>query len=352
MGQPPQADLGRGNGAGRSRRSGRSNSDTTTAGVIASIDSFYYRVANSANPNLTLDEVRVDTSWAGVTPISNASNPTWTGTSGGSWSGNNWGGNASPNAGSTFVYFGPNSSGAVSVDSNVSVGTMNFNGTASYNITGPATLTFDGARAGVDTVGALVQAAINVQPVIIGGVPQAATHTISANVTLASNTTSLHVNTGVNQTLTISGNIGETTPGSTLIKSGGGVLALTGSNNTTGGITVNDGTLRIDPAGNGLGSSNNLALFGGILELTSSTPFTTRRQRRRPGAACHLHAQRRAFVCRILSVRPWPCRGESGRRRRRCLEFPISGGTLLGPTPWSSTAPPRRGIWISKIRST
>jgi len=72
---------------------------------------------------------------------------------------------------------------------------------------------------------------------------QAGSHAISVPVSLGSNTS---VNTSFGTRLTISGNLGETTPGTSLTMTGAGKLTLAGSSNYTGDTAISSGTLEVN----------------------------------------------------------------------------------------------------------
>ena len=88
-------------------------------------------------------------------------------------------------------------------------------------------------------------------------------HTIAAPVVLGSN---LYVSTTAGSSLTISGPISESTPGSSLTKTDAGALVLAGSNIYSGGTTVDAGILEAANGSNGSATgSGNVTLNGGTL---------------------------------------------------------------------------------------
>jgi autotransporter-associated beta strand protein len=212
--------------------------DLSTNASNNNVASFIFRGDNALVPaGIQMDEVRVDTTWAQVTP---PTGNTWTGAPGASWStGSNWSTASAPNTANAFVNFANGPGGIVNVDAPQTVGTINIKSTGTYSI-GGAALTLDGDAANGG------RSAINVIPVMdaTGGPPPAdpvlgSNHTISSNLTLANG---LAANIGKSQVLTLSGAVSGS---GGLIKGGGGVLVLSGSNSFAGGVTVYNGTLAI-----------------------------------------------------------------------------------------------------------
>lgn len=78
-------------------------------------------------------------------------------------------------------------------------------------------------------------------------------NTLSGAITLASAGQTIASNA---DTLTVSGNIGQSVTGAALTKTGGGILALTGSNSYTGVTTVTGGTLAVSNLANGGANSS------------------------------------------------------------------------------------------------
>lgn len=129
----------------------------------------------------------------------------WNVNGGGSWNtGANWfGGSApSPSGQALFgdVLTAANAPATITLDSPVSIGTINFSNTNSYEIAGPSTLTLTGAATLAVGIGS---------------------HEVSAN---------------------IAGTAG-------LTKSGGGALTLTGSNTYSGTTTITGGSLHVTQTG-------------------------------------------------------------------------------------------------------
>ncbi|MEA2709164.1 MAG: hypothetical protein QOF78_1765 [Phycisphaerales bacterium] len=112
------------------------------------IESFLLRQSGPAgsgtsNTGIRVDELRIDTTWAGVAP--GAPNE-WT-AGDGAWSTpGKWSTAAAPNAAGQFVRFGP-SAGAtsVTVDADHTAGTIHFNSANPYTIGGGNTLTLSGS---------------------------------------------------------------------------------------------------------------------------------------------------------------------------------------------------------------
>jgi fibronectin-binding autotransporter adhesin len=173
---------------------------------------------------VAFDELRVDTSWAQVTPKA----------------GTNWGGGTGnwsatlPDGALNFVNFN-DGGGTVTVDGGgKTTGTIRIKSATPYNITG-STLTLDqdatnGGASAINVVG--------VQDSITGAISNG-NHTISAPLVLSGATSA---NAGVSQNLTISGAI---SGAGSLRKAGAGSVVLTASNNYSGGTSVVGGDLII-----------------------------------------------------------------------------------------------------------
>ncbi len=178
-----------------------------------------------------------------VGPDTTPANPsTWNLVGGGNWfTSANWL-NGIPNAvGATADLFrnpGITSAATISLDSNATLGTLDFNNPFSYTIspnTGSESLTFDNGSA---------QAAI---------LDQAGNHTISTPVILNS-LTNVSVSTSTNA-LTISGPIS----GSAGLQFGNtGTLILTGANSYSGSTSVNGGLLIFN--GTNTSASGNISI--------------------------------------------------------------------------------------------
>jgi autotransporter-associated beta strand protein len=167
----------------------------------------------------------------------------WTGAAeDGNWTSGNWSGLIPMAPGNIATFDTHASGGAIAVDTVPTISGLVFNNAAqSYTIGGNAgnPLTLVGSNAGAPAT-----IAVN-----------AGSHTVAAPLLLQSN---LIVTPGAGTMLNISGNIGELDGSHSLRMNGVGTLLLSGSNNYTGGTTVNSGLLQ-------LGSSN--AISGGALQV-------------------------------------------------------------------------------------
>src|SRR5439155_19353341 len=105
--------------------------DATGGADVAGIVSMVLREGNTLLPSeLLVDEVRVGTTWASVTPPAGA---VWSGSSGDSWADSTkWSTGSVPSAAAQFVTFGSGAGGTVNVPSGQTVGTMNIKNTNSY----------------------------------------------------------------------------------------------------------------------------------------------------------------------------------------------------------------------------
>jgi autotransporter-associated beta strand protein len=224
------------------------------------IGSIMLRQGNTLIPQgISVDELRVDTTWAGVTAPKGT---TWAGTSGANWSSNsNWDTTLAPSGAAQFVNFNAGG-GTVNIDSPQTVGTLNIKSTSGYTLSG-STLTLNG-----DTNG---QGNINVYAVMdaTGGPPSgtalASSHTISAPIDMATNSA---MNIALNQTLTISSVISGT--GTSLSKNGGGTLILTNTNTFTGGLKIGNGIVQVSSDGNLGGAGGGITLARGRLQATAN----------------------------------------------------------------------------------
>ncbi len=233
-----------------------SNSLTETVNITNGLGEAYTPTA--IGPDGTVYAINNATLWAvGAKPSANVYT-TWTGTGSGNWSASsNWSGGVPMIAGDVAT-FDTSISGAstVSLNTNWTVGTMNFYSSASYNLAP--------GKAGSLTLNNGSSAAlINVEY---------GNHTISAPVSLASNVT---IAVGqANNVLTISGNIsgpGGIMLGATATALSAGTVVLSGSNNYGGGTTVTGGTLVV--AASGALPVGNIAISGGTLQLAANTGF-------------------------------------------------------------------------------
>jgi hypothetical protein len=164
---------------------------------------------------------------------------TWSPTTGGTWANNtNWSGGVTPQNATDTASFSSSITGpaTITLDGNRSVGTLNLASAKSYSITpgtgGTLTL-FNGSNA----------AAINVT---------SGSHSISADIMLASPTTVTISNAG--DALTLSGNVF----GSGLTKAGAGTLSI--SRLRLPSVSVTAGTLKIIPDG----TSSSTSVLGSL----------------------------------------------------------------------------------------
>jgi autotransporter-associated beta strand protein len=177
--------------------------------------------------------------------ITNGAPAFWAAAVSGNWTtGSNWVGGVAPNAAGQSATFNVPTSAAVIVtlDQPATVGTLTFgnsggNLSTGYTISGTNTLTLNNSGSA-----SLIYVSEG-------------THTIATPVSLAGN---VNVSPNAGSTLTISGNISQTTP-SSLTLSNAGMLILSGANTYTGGTSVTGGTLQL-----GDGVVNNGSVVGNI----------------------------------------------------------------------------------------
>jgi autotransporter-associated beta strand protein len=149
----------------------------------------------------------------------------WNLAGGGTWnSTTNWTGAYVPNGSDdTAAFLGTITAPAtVSVDSPVTAGTLVFDSSCAYTLAGPGAITMQASNSGPS---------IDVQ---------AGSHFISAPLVLAGN---LAINDS--GSLTLSGGVSDGGTGESMTLSGPGTLVLSGSNNYSGGTTVEGGTLEV-----------------------------------------------------------------------------------------------------------
>jgi autotransporter-associated beta strand protein len=171
--------------------------------------------------------------------------PTWANLSGGSWSvGTNWNGGSAPTntAGAAAIVGAPTTSQVtITLDIPQTLGSLTFASSSSSGYT---------LTPGVSGTGSLTMATSDgsaAQIVVTSG-----SHFIEANVTL---TGSLAIAPTAGSTLTIAGNMSESSSGSgSLLLNDAGTLILSGTNSFSGGTAVTNGTLIL---------TNNEALAGG-----------------------------------------------------------------------------------------
>ena len=178
-------------------------------------------------PDVQVDELRVDTTWAQATQP--AAHATWTSSGNGNWLNNgNWSSNA-PNFPGAFVSFPSVASQphVVTVDAAVSLRTMTFTSPQSYTLNGSAALNFSDA------------AAINVR---------AGSHVVSAPINLGGRFLASVAGGGV---LSTSGAIDAT--GRAVAKAGAGTWET--KNLRAASLVVHGGVLKILPDGTSAATS-------------------------------------------------------------------------------------------------
>ena len=190
------------------------------------IASFLFRQNSGAAANMSADELRVDTTWAGVTAVEWVSNgdSSWSTTS--NWSNSTGSNTTAPDAQGADVTFGANSSVfTLSVDSPRTVGAIRFNSPTSYTLNGPGPITFD-----TPTTGDLNTAADNTSVSYSGGAANPAqvivsqgNHTIAAPVVLNRSTT---LNLADSTSLTMTGNLTATGAAVTFGQAGTGTAHI------------------------------------------------------------------------------------------------------------------------------
>jgi hypothetical protein len=200
------------------------------------IESFLFRQSGPAgtgatNTGIRVDEVRVDTTWAGVAP---AEPNAWTGGNG-AWSDTTkWSTATVPDSVGKFIQFGPSAAATtVTLDGSRTSGTVHFNSPNAYTVAGSG-LTLDGSSSIVVHNG---------------------DHAITAPLTAAGNLT---VTVATGKSLTI----GHLTmaPAATLLKSGAG--SATVDHVRANRLAVLGGTLAMaaDSGANGVSVVNTLEL--------------------------------------------------------------------------------------------
>ncbi len=233
------------------------------------------RQGNTFVPSWTIDEMRMDTTWAGVTMPKGT---TWQGSPGGDFNTNgNWDTAAVPtgvdaNGVPSFVNFNDAGAGNVNVSSAITVGTINIRSTTSYNLTGAA-ISMDGTTGG--------QGALNVYAENDGTTSDliGSSHTIANNINFV---TATSANIAMGQTLSLTGVVS----GAQLLKNGAGTLALTNTSNSfSGDVVIGNGAIAItDDAALGP-TSNNVALKGGALRFDAPLSLNASRNISITGAA-------------------------------------------------------------------
>jgi hypothetical protein len=164
------------------------------------VSSFLLRQAVSSVPNVQVDDLRIDPTWAQVTPPAGTS---WNINADGSWStGGNWSGGVSPNSSEAFVNFPAINDVArtILLDTPVSARTLNFNSPQPYVPAGTAAINFS------------TSAAINVF---------SGNHGLGTPITLAGD---LEINVASASSFALSTDVNA--PAATFTKAGAGVLVV------------------------------------------------------------------------------------------------------------------------------
>ncbi len=175
---------------------------------------------------------------------------TWIHTGSGSWNNpSNWDGNNvpgnNPQDTATFGTAIGSNTATVTLDGSWTIAALTFSttGGGSYTI----------SRSAGDNTSTLTLTGTGTSfPLTNNG----GNHTIAVPIILGSN---LSVSATTGSSLTVSGPIGEASPGTSVTLSGGGQLILSASNTYTGGTTISGGTLQL-----GDGTSNNGSVAGNI----------------------------------------------------------------------------------------
>jgi autotransporter-associated beta strand protein len=168
------------------------------------------------------------TLWTEITTARNQS--TWEGPGGGSFNlASNWVNNSVPNGASATANFSGNitAQSAVTLDSPVTLRTINFDSAMSYTIAGASGLALQASSG---------SASVNV----LSG-----SHTIAAGVSLTMSSPTVFRVSNPTDSLTVAGNISGANP---LTKDGLGTLVLQGTNAYSGLTTVQGGTLQLNGA--------------------------------------------------------------------------------------------------------
>lgn len=212
---------------------------------------YWYNGGTSATRTVIFDELRAGPSVSNVLVLSNPS-ANWLNDASGNWSlSANWNGTL-PNAVGSQAIFGSaiTAPRTVTVDIPVTVGSLTFNSTTAYTISGSQAVTLL-ANSG--------DAAIN----LANG-----SHLISAPLIFAGNT-DVTVSNSAN-TLTLSGSISGAA--GALNKFGPGTLILTGSNTYGGGTTIYAGTLALGNGGSGGSLAGNVTDNGTLAFNLAGSP--------------------------------------------------------------------------------
>jgi hypothetical protein len=145
---PSLADLGAATAPAATLTPTSAGSDLPNPNTNGSrVSAFVLRQATSAVPNVQVDELRIDRTWAQVTPPVGIA---WNHNGGGAWSEDaKWSTFARPNNPNEFVTFGSVATGAatINVDGTYALRTINFTGNGPYTLSGSGMLNFSGSAA-------------------------------------------------------------------------------------------------------------------------------------------------------------------------------------------------------------
>jgi hypothetical protein len=205
-----------------------------TVGGVPSLAGFVLRQGTGV-PTVQVDELRVDNTWARVTPPTGVS---WSVDNGGAWSESaKWSTLVSPNAADAFVNFNGVISGAstIDVDSAVALRSITFNSPQPYTLA---------AGGGAGALQFSANGGVNVR---------SGSHTIAAPISLAGDTL-FSVATGA--ALNLTGNF--TGNASPITKAGDGSLAM--KHLRGGGADIVAGAVSIAPSGGDSGTSQVTSL--------------------------------------------------------------------------------------------
>jgi hypothetical protein len=254
-------------------------SDLINTSNVPTVEGFVLHQQNTGVPNVQVDELRIDRTWAQVTPPGTAA-ISWTADASGAWSEDGkWSSNARPNAAAAFVNFPSTSVAArtVNVDGSYALRTINFTGVAPYTLSGNGTLNFStSAAVNVMAGNQSISAAINMDGDLLASVRSGSTLAMSGTITSNGNSL-MKAGTGTLQLanarfneLNIVGGKTQIIPSGT-VASVSRVHTLTISNSTIDGVatynaqldlTNNDMVIDYAPGQSPVGTWNGTAYTG------------------------------------------------------------------------------------------